>query len=350
MAQIKAAEADRFVESPPDRYFLFLVYGPDAGLVSERTDRIAAKSGVDPADTFSYVRMDADEAAATGRLVEEADSISMFGNGRLIRVSGQTRKNLAGAVKIVLDRIPVDCRIIIEAGDLKRDAPLRRLVEKAAGAVAIPCYGDGPRDLDRLIGAVLADSGLSIDPPTRLLLASYLGADRRASRSEIEKLALYCRDRKEVTADDVLAIVGDSSGLAVAELVDKAMLGEAAAMTRLFARLMEAGEAADIVMLAALRLFQSLQIVRHQMAVSGKTIAAIIAELRPPVHFRRRDAIIAAMEGWPADEIANAVARLEEAAFECRRDPALGPSISERTLLSLALRARRSGARHSAGA
>ena len=46
----------------------------------------------------------------------------------------------------------VECRVVIEAGDLRRNAPLRTLCERAKNAAALPCYADSetrPRALDR---------------------------------------------------------------------------------------------------------------------------------------------------------------------------------------------------------
>ena len=44
-----------------------------------------------------------------------------------------------------------DCRIVIEAGELRAESPLRKACEKAKNAVAIGCYPDTERDLARLI-------------------------------------------------------------------------------------------------------------------------------------------------------------------------------------------------------
>jgi len=44
-----------------------------------------------------------------------------------------------------------ECRIIIEAGDLKKTSPLRALIEKAKTAAALPCYVDNSAALGQLI-------------------------------------------------------------------------------------------------------------------------------------------------------------------------------------------------------
>ena len=44
-----------------------------------------------------------------------------------------------------------DCRIVIEAGELRPESPLRKACERAKTAVAIACYPDTERDLAQLI-------------------------------------------------------------------------------------------------------------------------------------------------------------------------------------------------------
>ena len=63
-----------------------------------------------------------------------------------------------------------DCRVVIEAGDLKRNAPLRALCERAANAAALPCYADGERDIQRLIDDEMREAGLTIAPDARAAL------------------------------------------------------------------------------------------------------------------------------------------------------------------------------------
>ena len=90
---------------------------------------------------------------------------------------------------------PKDCRIVIEAGDLKRGAALRNACERAKNAVAIPCYADAERDLARIVDEELREAGLAIAPDARATLIPLLGGDRRAS-SEASASADIARMRR----------------------------------------------------------------------------------------------------------------------------------------------------------
>src|SRR5271169_5955749 len=210
MAAVKAADVDGFIARPDPARPVVLVFGPDAGLVSERSNALIKASVDDPNDPFSLVRLEGEELSANpGRLVEEAQTIPLFGGRRAVWVKAGSR-NIVPAVEALLAVPRSECRVVIEAGDLRRSAPLRTLCERAKNAAALPCYADGERDRARLIYDEMRAAGLTLAPDARALLIPLLGGDRQASRNEIAKLALYAHGRGQVGVDDIAAVVSDA--------------------------------------------------------------------------------------------------------------------------------------------
>src|SRR5689334_13118524 len=151
MVALRGKEIDSYLARPDPGRPIILLYGPDAGLVRERADALMASAVDDPNDPFSLIRLDGDELASEpSRLVEEALTIPLFGGRRAIRVRAGS-KSFASGVDILAEMHPKDCRIVIEAGELRPDAPLRKACERAKTAVAIACYPDTDRDIARLI-------------------------------------------------------------------------------------------------------------------------------------------------------------------------------------------------------
>ena len=131
MVALKTGDIESFVARPDPARAVVLVFGPDAGLVSERVDAIVKASVDDPNDPFALVRLDGDTLASDpARLVDEATTVPLFGGRRAIRVRAGSR-NIVPAVEAVLAAPLRDCRVVIEAGDLKRGAPLRNAVRDA---------------------------------------------------------------------------------------------------------------------------------------------------------------------------------------------------------------------------
>jgi DNA polymerase-3 subunit delta len=219
---VRNQEADAFVARPDPRRPIVLVYGPDLGLVRERVDALLRTSTADSSDPFSVVAIDGDLLAGDpGRLADEARTIGLFGGRRVVHVRAGNR-NFADAVEGLLADPPREALVVIEAGDLRKSAPLRKAVESSPNGAAIACYADGARDVARLVDSALRDAGLTIEPDGRETLIGLLGGDRLATRSELAKLILFAQDKRRIDYDDVRTVIADSSALALDDVVDAA--------------------------------------------------------------------------------------------------------------------------------
>jgi len=331
MVALKSSDIEAFVARPDPARAVVLVFGPDAGLVSERVDAIVRASVDDAADPFALVRLDGDTLACDpARLVDEATTIPMFGGRRAIRVRAGSR-NFVPAIEGLLGAPLRDCRVVIEAGDLKRNAALRVVCERAKTAVAIPCYADADRDIGRLIDDEMRAADLTIAPDARAALMPLLGGDRRASRAELRKLALYAQGQGRVEIDDVTAVVADASALALDSLIDAAFAGRLADVEKEFAKAAVAGTNPGTIISAALRQAERLHVLRLDVE-SGASAASVIERVQPPIHFRRKPLIEAALKAWTAERLARVMSMLGDALFDSRKQFDLAATIVHRAL------------------
>jgi len=341
MVAIKPTEADAFVARPDPVRPVILVFGPDSGLVSERVNALIKASVDNPNDPFSLARLDGEELAGEpARLVEEALTMPLFGGRRAVWVKAGNR-NIAPAVEALLAAPIAECRIVIEAGDLRRNTPLRILCERAKNAAALPCYADGDRERTRLIDEEMREAGLLLTSDARAALMPLLGGDRQASRSELGKLALYARGRGEVGIDDVTAVVSDASAFAFDDIVDAAFTGRTEELEVQLAKARTAGSAAGSILFAAQR--HVAQLHKWRTVIEQGSPFSFDA-LQPPPHFRRKALIETALKIWNAERLAAAMAELAKAALETRRTAALADTIVARGLLSIAANLRRRAA------
>jgi DNA polymerase-3 subunit delta len=339
MTALKSSDVDAFIARPDPKRPVVLVYGPDAGLVRERVEALVRASVDDPRDPFAFVQLEGDLVASEpSRLVEEAHTISLFGR-RAVLVKAGT-KNFVPAVEALLAAPSVDCRVVIEAGELRRNAPLRLLCERAKNAAALPCYADDERALARLIDEELRAASLTITPEARAALMAAIGGDRLASRGELRKLALYAYGQRRVTLDDVAAVTADASALASESIADAAFAGEASEVDAQYSKARSAGTAPGAIASGALR--QAIDLHRARLAMdAGTSIDEALGHFRPPLHFTRRPRVEAALRKWTAARLEQAMQQLAQAAFEARARPPLANAVTERALLTIAQSARR---------
>jgi DNA polymerase-3 subunit delta len=340
MVAVKPSDANAFISRPDPARPIVLIYGPDSGLVHERAQALVNVSVDNPSDVFSLIRIDGDELSANPyRLVEEANTIPMFGGRRALWVKAGSR-NIASAVEAVLAAPSPDCRVVIEAGDLRKTAPLRTLCEKAKNAAVIACYADSDRDVAQVVDDELQKAGLAISPDARAALLPFLGGDRQATRNELRKLALYVHGHDRITVEDVMAVVADASAVALDNVIDAAFGGKPADVETHFAKARGEGTAPGAIVSSALRHLSNLH--RMRIAVEdGQPTTSVIESARPPIHFRRKPMIDVALRAWTAGKLLDAMSSLGDTLLETRRQPHLAEAIAQRAMMSLASAARK---------
>ncbi len=336
MVAAKAQDADRIVAKPPAGVAAYLVYGPDAGLVAERAEKIAAASA-DPSDPFSLLRFDAGQIASDpSRLADEAYAVSMFGGRRaiLIRDAG-SRQQIAGLVGPILKNPPPETVVVLEAGDLRKTNALRTLFERDKTAYAIPCYADDDAAVGRLVDEEAKAAGLTVAPDARAMLVAQLGGDRMISRAEIRKLCLYAMGQGRITADDVSLMVGDSAVVAFDDVIDAAAVGDLRSLSTALARAEADGMDPGTLALMTLRHFQLLDEARAAVD-AGRRPADVVDGLRPPVFYKRKDRLTVALGLWTAVRLDRALALTADMVRDARLNAALARQIVSDGIITLA--------------
>jgi DNA polymerase-3 subunit delta len=167
-----------------------------------------------------------------------------------------------------------------------------------------------------------------------------IGGDRRASRNEIRKLALYAHGKPTIEIDDVTAVVADASSLALDAALDAAFTGRAAEVEAHFAKARAAGIYPGVIVGAALR--QVAQLHRARLAIEeGASLEQALGGAMPGLHFRRKPLIEKALSLWSAARLEKIMGRLAEASLDVRQRPAVAEAICQRALMAATEMARR---------
>lgn len=319
MVAVKAPQVDQYLKSIPANIAAILIFGSDAGLVSERATMAATRMAAKSTPPGEILRLDeTDIDADPDRLIVELTTIAMFGGRKIVRTHASRRVN-ANLVGPMLTSNTIEGVLIIEAGNLKPTEGLRPLFEKNPNAAAIPCYQDTERDLSTVIDDTLRAAKLTIAADARRLLLSRLGADRSLSRAEIEKLILYCYGRSEITVDDVEAATGDASDLAIDMIVNAAANGQIDTSLDAFERSIAAGDNPQTIIIATQRHFQRLHRVRAAYEATGNLDEAI-RSLRPPLHFRQQDIFTGQVRSWSLNKASRALDMIGRVQASTRSD------------------------------
>jgi DNA polymerase-3 subunit delta len=341
MAQIKAHEFDGFIKRAELPYRAFLIYGPDNGLVSERAAELSKKTGVDLTDDFNLIKVSASELSSEpGRLADEVGSIGLGGKRLIWIKNAGNDKKLSDSLSAVMEDISNDVSIIVEAGDLKKSSALRKMIEKASPAVAIPCYADDGRALQSLIDQELTQANMRIDMQARQLLLSFLGGDRLASRGEIQKLVLYCHGQEQISSEDVLNAIGDASSISVDETVDAILTGNINDLDASYSKIIASKTPIFLILRSCLVQLQQIDLIRSEVETMNKRPSQVMAEMGRFIHFKRKPAFERALGKWTCAKLQNEMNRIATAILETRQNAALEKSIARQALIRVCLLSR----------
>ena len=239
--KITVGQIERFLKAPNAKTPVVLVYGPDEGLIRERVERLIKTVLDDPRDPFRLTDLAGDQVKGDpGLLADEARSLCLMGGRRVVRVR-QAGDALRAAVKALLALNVIDALVVIEGGDLGGGSSLRKLVEQADNAAALPCYRDEGRDLASLIDQRLGEHRLRVDREAKAYLVEHLGGDRGVTHAELDKLALYVGPEPgtgEISLDTVAEVVGDSAAVGLDDLAHATTLGDKVNVERCLNRLL----------------------------------------------------------------------------------------------------------------
>jgi DNA polymerase-3 subunit delta len=336
MKRDKASDIEAFLKKPDPAMRLVLFHGSDKGLVRERADRVAASVVPDPSDPFRIARLaGADIAEDPARLADEAAAIAMGGGRRVIRLTELGDRHAKAIAGFLSDPMG-DALLVAETDALPASSSLRKAVEAAKNAVAIPCYPDEEWALEKVVAETLAQFGLVADDAATAYLVDHLGGDRLLTRRELEKLALYAGTRpktRPITLEEAAASVGDTAGLTYDDLCAAIAGGDRAMADRCVMRLQAEGEAAVAILRIVSRHFQRLH-AYHAAVGAGRVPGDVVKSMR--LFGPRANTFMAAARYWQGAPLVEAFRRLNEAESRCKSTGFPDWTVAARTLAALA--------------
>jgi len=151
---------------------------------------------------------------------------------------------------------------------------------------------------------------------------------------ELEKLAIYLQGKNEVTLEDAEACIMDTSLLSMQDLPMAIAEGNAKKLAAILPRLLSEGNYPVQLLRTVLNHFKNLYFMAGQVE-SGKSIATVIAEARPPIFFKMKASFERQLKNWPCEKVAKAITKMFDAEIMCKRASSPAETIVSQLLFSL---------------
>ena len=237
---------------------VYLFAGDDAGKIDAMLTRLRSRAeqegGPGALETFGT-----DGTPDPEDLVGSIPALSLTASHRYLLADGVERWNAtqAKAVVAALEALPEDLTIVLVA----REEPPRTKAPKALvdgvgkldRAEIRRCDAPKARDLPARLQADARARGFELDKDAAELLVHRLGPSTMRLSTELDRLALWAGAEGEVTAEDLEAMIADTSEEAMWTLSDAIIDGDGATAAGAAARLNEQGEAVTPLVYAMAR-------------------------------------------------------------------------------------------------
>lgn len=292
-----------------------LLYGPDEGLNAVRFKKITDLILGNGDKTFNLVDISMEQIKENPAILgDEFVSFSMLGGKRVIRI-----RQAKNAVTKILEEILTnssDNVILISAGDLDTASSLRKLADKHKNIASLPCYADDDRAILNVISGRLRELGLTFSPQVVNYLGSRFGGNRLIVLSELEKLATYLGDRKELTIEDVELCTTDVSDVEYNHLTESLTGFNAGEVNKLLDKLYSVGQNPVTIARILTTYFTKLQNAKSLMEESGASASQIIEQHYPRMFFKEKPIFTRNLNNWSLKNINDFVKKLVELEFE----------------------------------
>ena len=310
-------DIDYFIKSPPNHIKAVLIYGPDQGLVKERSELIGKTVVPDLNDPFLVKDLSLSQISDDLTLLtDELNGMSMLGGRQLIRITQADDKALQSC-KNALEDYDGDNFIIIEAGELGPRSPLRVFFEKEKNGAALPCYVEDGRGLEITIKNILNEEGKALNPDALNFLARNLKGDRLMIRREIEKLALYAHDKPTISLEDCEQAIGIRGETGFNEVVFAVANGNLKELEKKLNQAFDEGFPPQALIRSLQNHLKRLYLAKL-FVMEGKNSKEAMESIHPKVFFKEQPAFSAQMNNWSIPVLERAFDYLSETEKESK--------------------------------
>ncbi|MFT6331767.1 MAG: DNA polymerase-3 subunit delta [Lentimonas sp.] len=322
--QIKPYQAESFINNIANNKEIFaaLIYGPESGLVSIRSKKIANLIVSNLKDPFlvtqlSEGRIDEDK----GIIADEFASMSMLGGRKLIMVDGKNK--ITESLKMIFDKPKKsedfepagDNFILITAGDLDAKSSLRKFAQNNPYIVSIACYEDDDSTIQNIIREKFKEQGCTFDNDVILMILNKFGKNRQVILNEIEKLVLFMGDEKHINSEIAQKNIADiaeiSSFQLIAEFANKNPEKVNFFLEKLFAE--KTSPIAIIRMLSTY--LNKLLLVKSNVENGGSMDLEMKIQ---NIFFKQQDSFKKHLRMWGNNSLNNLLIKLQELEVKCK--------------------------------
>ena len=209
-----------------------------------------------------------------------------------------------GIIEEIIDKNIDDLRIILKTGILEKKSKLRGFFEKNPKTIIIPFYEDNNQTLLFIANNFFKEKKIKISNQNINLIVERSKGDRINLRNELEKIAIFSKNKLSVKTDEILKLTNLAENYNISELVDQCLLKNKKKTLHILNENNPSIE--DNIIILKTFLFKLKRLKRLKIEIeANKSTDEVLSSYKPSIFWKDKDLIKQQLKVWSLDQLKN---------------------------------------------
>ena len=273
------------------KHNFFLFYGDNEGFKNEKIKDVCQTTGY---TKFLYY-----EKEVLNNLENFSNSLStksFFENEKIIIVKNSTDKIL-NIIKEVINKKLEGIKIILNAEVLDKKSKLRSFFEKEIDLVCIPFYPDDFKNLNLISQNFFREKKIKISQESMNLIIERSNGSREHLKNELEKIALYTNNKKEIDFSEVIKLTNLSKNYNISELVETCLVKNQKKISKIINENNFSNE--DTIIIIRTFLLKTKRLLNLSENIkSNPNLEKVVSDYRPLIFWKEKKVVKEQLKIW----------------------------------------------------
>ena len=282
------------------RYNFFLFYGDNEGLKDEKINNIHKASRY---KKFLYYEKEI--LNDIGNFFNTVTTKSFFDNEKIIIVKNATDKIL-NLTKDIIGKKTEGIIIVFNSEILDKKSKLRNFFEKEKDLACIPFYPDDFKSLNIVSQNFFREKKIKISQESINLIIERSNGSRLHLKNEMEKIALYAVNRKEVNFSEIIKLTNLGKNYNISELVETCLVKNQKKLSKIINENNFSSEDTIIIIRTFLLKAKRLLNLAENIKLNPN-IETVISGYKPPIFWKEKEIVKQQLKIWSEKHLRNLI-------------------------------------------
>tara|TARA_Y200000002_G_scaffold382603_1_gene400280 strand:- start:1132 stop:2124 length:993 start_codon:yes stop_codon:yes gene_type:complete len=278
------------------KYNFFLFYGDNEGLKNEKINEIYKANNY---KKFSYYEKDI--LNDVNNFLNTVETKSFFDNEKIIIIKNSTDK-IFNATKNILNKKIEGTIIIFSAEILDKKSKLRNFFEKEKDLACIPFYPDDFKSLNIIAQNFLKEKKIRISQESINLIIERSNGSRQHLKNEMEKIALYAVNKKEIDFSDIIKLTNLGKNYNISELVETCLIKNQKKLSKIINENSFSSE--DTIIIIRTFLLKAKRLLNLSENIKlNPNLETVISSYKPPIFWKEKEIVKQQLKIWSEENL-----------------------------------------------